>query len=36
MTRLNLLDINEIHEEYHHLFTDEYLGLLIPLYRTHR
>jgi 4-carboxymuconolactone decarboxylase len=26
MTRLDLLDIEEIPEEYHHLFTDEYLG----------
>jgi alkylhydroperoxidase family enzyme len=26
MTRLDLLEIEEIPEEYHHLFTDEYLG----------
>ena len=26
MTRLRLLDIEEIPEEYHHLFTEEYLG----------
>ena len=26
MTRLDLLDIDEIPEEYHYLFTDEYLG----------
>lgn len=26
MTRLDLLDINEIPEEYHYLFTDDYLG----------
>lgn len=26
MTRLDLLDIEEIPEEYHYLFTDKYLG----------
>jgi alkylhydroperoxidase family enzyme len=26
MTRLDLLDLEEIPEEYHHLFTDDYLG----------
>ena len=26
MTRLNLLDIDDIPEEYHYLFTDDYLG----------
>lgn len=26
MSRLPLLDLDEIPEEYHHLFTDDYLG----------
>lgn len=26
MSRLPLLELNDIPEEYHHLFTDEYLG----------